>query len=149
MEMTTEGRIVHPGNILETISLSKRYPGVQALDNVDFDLHFGEVQALVGQNGAGKSTLIEIIAGSLRPDSGIIRIGGKDFSALDPWTSIALGIQTIHQDNQLVDELSVADNIYLFDLPQTRLGFVRQSDCLVASEKLLDELGIDVSPDGS
>jgi ribose transport system ATP-binding protein len=144
--MTSEERIVQTGNILETFSLSKSYPGVQALDKVDFDLRFGEVQALVGQNGAGKSTLIEIIAGSLRPDSGLIRIGGKDFSALDPWTSIAMGVQTVHQDNQLVDELSVAENIYLFDLPQTRLGFVRQSDCLFASEKLLDELGIDVSP---
>ncbi|HEY9595840.1 MAG TPA: sugar ABC transporter ATP-binding protein [Spirochaetia bacterium] len=135
-----------PGNILETVKLCKSYPGVQALDSVDFDLRFGEVQALVGQNGAGKSTLIEIIAGSLRPDSGVIRLGGRELTSLDPWTSIAMGVQTVHQDNQLVDELTVAENIYLFDLPQTRLGFVRQTDCLAASEKLLGELGIDISP---
>ncbi len=134
------------GNILEARRLSKSYPGVQALDAVDFDLGFGEVQALVGQNGAGKSTLIEIIAGSLRPDSGTIMIGGQEFTALDPARSIELGVQTVHQDNQLVDELSVAENIYLYNLPRTGPGFVSQGKCVAASEKLLQQLGIDVSP---
>ncbi len=139
------GEIVETGNILETRALSKSYPGVQALDSVDFDLRFGEVQALVGQNGAGKSTFIEIIAGALRPDSGTIILEGKEYAALDPARSIELGIQTVHQDNQLVEELSVAENIYLFNLPQTKLGFVQQSNCVAASEALLQELGIDVS----
>ena len=134
------------GNILETRGLCKSYPGVQALDSVDFDLGFGEVQALVGQNGAGKSTLIEIIAGSLRPDSGTIIIGGQEFVALDPSRSIELGVQTVHQDNQLVDELSVAENIYLYNLPQMGPGFVSQGKSVAASEKLLTQLGIDVSP---
>ena len=134
------------GNILETRGLSKSYPGVQALDSVDFDLRFGEVQALVGQNGAGKSTLIEIIAGSLRPDSGTILIGGQEFAALDPSRSIEMGVQTVHQDNQLVDELSVAENIYLYNLPQAGPGFVSQGRSIAASEELLQRLGIEVGP---
>ena len=91
------------GNILEAIQISKSYPGVQALEAVDFDLRQGEIQALVGQNGAGKSTFIEIVAGSLRPGLRPDRPGGqKPFSALDPSQSIELGIQTVHQENQLV-----------------------------------------------
>jgi len=64
-------------NILEAVGVNKSYPGVKALDNFDFNLQYGEVHALVGQNGAGKSTFIEIIAGSLKPDSGRIILEGK------------------------------------------------------------------------
>ena len=131
-------------NILQTTQISKAYPGVQALDAVDFDLRYGEVQALVGQNGAGKSTFVEIIAGSLRPDSGQIVFEDTSFSHLDPWNSIELGIQTVHQENQLVDELSVAENIFLYDLPHTSLGFIRYADCQRATENLLQELEISI-----
>ncbi len=133
-------------NIIETIGLSKSYPGVQALDSVDFDLRRGEVQALVGQNGAGKSTFVEIIAGAIRPDSGEIVFDGVVHPFLEPHRSIELGIQTVHQENQLVDELTVGENIYLFDLPHTPLGFVNQSTCFQVSERLLSELGISISP---
>jgi ribose transport system ATP-binding protein len=132
--------------ILETDKLSKSYPGVQALHAVDFQLRTGEVQALVGQNGAGKSTFIEIIAGSLRPDSGRIVLEGASFPFLEPSRSIDLGIQTVHQDNQLVEELLVAENIYLYDLPRSGMGFVNQARCFAAADSLLAELGIDVSP---
>jgi len=137
---------VAEGNILEAVQVSKSYPGVQALDAVDFDLRHGETQALVGQNGAGKSTFIEIVAGSLRPDSGKIILENRPFSALDPSQSIELGIQTVHQENQLVDELSVAENIYLYDLPKNRGGFVDYAGCRRAANTLLAELGIAVSP---
>ena len=108
-------------NVLEIHGLSKSYPGVRALDGVDFALAAGEVHALVGQNGAGKSTLIEIIAGSLRPDDGRIMINGEEHNALDPAQAMALGIQTVHQENQLVEELTVAENIYLHHLPNRRV----------------------------
>jgi ribose transport system ATP-binding protein len=134
-------------NILETASISKTYPGVRALDSVDFELGRGEVQALVGQNGAGKSTFIEIIAGSLRPDSGRITVEGQSYPWLDPSRAIELGIQTVHQENQLVDELSVAENIYLYNLPMTRLGFVDSRACQKKAGTLLEELGIDIRPD--
>ncbi|MBE3064783.1 MAG: sugar ABC transporter ATP-binding protein, partial [Spirochaetes bacterium] len=133
-------------NILEAFQVTKTYPGVRALDSVDFDLRTGEAQALVGQNGAGKSTFIEIVAGSLRPDSGKIVIDGKSFASLDPSRSIELGIQTVHQENQLVDELSVAENIYLYNLPRTGAGLVNYSACHRATEELLDGLGVEISP---
>ncbi len=103
----------HEGYILQVKALSKSYPGVQALGRVDFDVALGEVHALVGQNGAGKSTLIEIIAGTLHPDSGEIFYENRMYPHLDPWQSIQLGIQTVYQENQLVEELSVAENVYL------------------------------------
>jgi len=131
-------------NILEVLRVNKSYPGVQALHAVDFDLRYGEVQALVGQNGAGKSTLIEIIAGSIKPDAGQISLNGREYTHLDPSTSIELGVQTVHQENQLVEELSVAENIYLYDLPKTRFGFVKLATCINAADTLLRELGIDI-----
>jgi len=135
---------VETTNILKAVQLSKSYPGVQALDSVDFDLRYGEVQALVGQNGAGKSTFIEIIAGSIQPDSGKIFLDDMEYMHFDPPTSIELGIQTVHQENQLVEELSVAENIYLYDLPKTRFGFVKLTTCIDTADRLLAELGIDI-----
>jgi len=133
--------------VLETVGLCKTYPGVRALDLVDFRLARGEVQALVGQNGAGKSTFIEILAGSLRPDSGTIIIEGRAHSFLDPSHAIELGIQTVHQENQLVEELSVAENIFLGNLPGAALGFVARRRCREAAQALLAELGIDIAPE--
>jgi ribose transport system ATP-binding protein len=133
--------------ILRAVQVSKAYPGVQALDKVDFDLRQGEVHALVGQNGAGKSTFIEIIAGSLTPDSGRIILEGKDLTQFGPSQSIDLGIQTVHQDNQLVEELSVAENIYLYDLPINRFGLIQYAECGRRTEKLLQELGLHIKPD--
>ncbi len=135
------------GTILQAVRVSKSYPGVQALDAVDFDLRCGEVQALVGQNGAGKSTFIEIVAGSLRPDSGRLVLEGNPYSYLDPSRSIELGIQTVHQENQLVEELSVAENIYLYNLPKNRAGLVNYADCRRAARELLADLGIGIPAD--
>ncbi len=132
------------GTILSAEAVSKRYPGVQALDSVDFGLNRGEVHALVGQNGAGKSTFIEIIAGSVQPDSGRIHLGGKEYQTLDPSLSIDVGVQTVHQENQLVEELTVAENIFLYNLPETRLGFVNLSTCVEYADSLLADLGIDI-----
>ena len=71
--------------------LTKRYPGVVALDGVDFDLQAGEIHAIVGHNGAGKSTLVKIIAGDVRPDAGVFRVAGKDVSFSSPGDAIAAG----------------------------------------------------------
>jgi ribose transport system ATP-binding protein len=134
-------------NILQAVKISKAYPGVQALDDVDFILGHGEVQALVGQNGAGKSTFIEILSGSLRPDSGEIVFKGQTFQYLGPSMSIELGIQTVHQDNQLVEELSVAENIYLYNLPRNRIGIVDYAKCEKQADSLLLDLGIQLATD--
>jgi len=132
--------------ILENIKINKSYPGVQALLDVDFDLEYGEVHALVGQNGAGKSTLIEINAGSIKPDSGTIIFENKSFKYFDPDQSIEFGIQTVHQENKLVEELSVAENIYLYDLPH-KFGFINYSDIIKNTIDLLNSLNItSISP---
>ncbi|MFP4562978.1 MAG: sugar ABC transporter ATP-binding protein [Spirochaetia bacterium] len=131
-------------HVLETHNINKSYPGVQALKDVDFELKRGEVHALVGQNGAGKSTFVEIIAGSIQPDNGVINLDERRYPFLDPWLSIDLGVQTVHQENQLVEELTVAENIFLYDLPQTKLGFVNLPTCVETADKLMAELDIDI-----
>ena len=88
--------------LLDIRSLDKSFPGVQALSDIDFDLYGGEVHCLVGENGAGKSTLVEILAGNYRPDSGQLLIGGDSYSYLSPAKSLAIGIETVHQEDQLV-----------------------------------------------
>ena len=132
--------------VLHIDKVSKAYPGVQALDTVDYDLYAGEVHGLVGENGAGKSTLIEILAGSIRPDSGDIVVDRDSFEHLDPGTSIELGIQTVHQGNQLVEALSVAENIFLYDLKTSNVGLFSLKDCIKETRVLMESLGIDIDP---
>ncbi len=132
--------------VLRAESIVKNYPGVQALKSVDFDLLRGEVHALVGQNGAGKTTLVEIIAGSVPLDSGSIYVEGVKCDYLDPGRSIELGIQTVHQENQLVEDITVAENILLYDLPRTSYRFFSLRSCIRAADELLQQLGIEVKP---
>lgn len=133
-------------SILETIRMNKIYPGVKALDSVDFDLIAGEVHCLVGKNGAGKSTLIEILSGSIKPDAGIIKIFGEEYHQLNPAKSISLGIQTIHQENFLIEEMSVAENIFLGNLRTNKARFFSMRECINAANKIFDSLEIDIKP---
>ncbi|MEM7125100.1 MAG: sugar ABC transporter ATP-binding protein [Chloroflexota bacterium] len=100
-------------NILELTHITKEFPGVRALDNVDFSVDQGEIHGLVGENGAGKSTLIKIIAGVYQPDAGEIRINGTRHRNLTPSQIEGLGIQFIHQDLFLVPEFTVAQSLFL------------------------------------
>lgn len=133
--------------ILSMREVSKSYPGVRALDRVSMDVAYGEVHALVGQNGAGKSTLIEIIAGALHPDGGEIVYEGNTYTHLEPWQAIRLGIQTVHQENQLVEELTVAENLYLYELPVHRGGVVDYAGCRRIAQELLQKLNIHIAPE--
>jgi ribose transport system ATP-binding protein len=99
-------------------AIAKRFPGVVALDQVDFDVHGGEVVALVGENGAGKSTLMKILAGIHRPDSGEIRLDGTPVGIASPSSAARLGVATIHQELEMIDALDVAGNIFLGREPQ-------------------------------
>ena len=117
------------------------------MDSVDFDLCAGEVHGLVGENGAGKSTLIEILAGSIRPDSGEIVVDRDTYTHLDPGKSIELGIQTVHQDNLLVEGLSIAENIFLNDLGTNGFGFFRLKEYIKETRKVMGSLGVDLDPD--
>src|SRR5690349_13518852 len=99
--------------LLRATGISKRFPGVQALNNVDFDIYEGEVIGLVGENGAGKSTLMKILSGVYNFDTGAIIFRGKDFHPHSPAEAQALGISTIYQELALIPYLTVAENIFL------------------------------------
>src|SRR3954447_11116891 len=98
---------------LELSGITKTFPGVVALDNVDFDCRPGEVHALVGENGSGKSTLIKVASGVIRPDLGEVRIAGQVATGSGVRRARQLGLVTAYQDTSLVHELSVGDNIAL------------------------------------
>jgi len=127
-------------HLLAMRSITKHFPGVRALDQVDFDLRQGEVHVLVGENGAGKSTLIKILSGAYRMDAGTILIDDKPVSIGKPSDAADLGIFTIYQEIMLVPPLTVAENIFLGEL-QTRAGAVNWKEVHRQSRELLDKLG--------
>ena len=102
----------------------KTFPGVRALDGVDFEVMPGEVHALLGENGAGKSTLMKVLAGMYQPNEGQIIIGGKPVQMTNPIEAKSQGVVLIHQELSLVPEMSAAENIYLGELPRKSFGRV-------------------------
>ncbi|MFH9013119.1 sugar ABC transporter ATP-binding protein [Streptomyces sp. NPDC017943] len=109
--------------LLSMSGITKSFPGVRALDGVDLDVLAGEVHCLLGQNGAGKSTLIKVLAGAHQPDTGVIRWRGEEVTLRSPIAAMRLGIATIYQELDLVEHLSVAENVHLGHEP-TAAGFV-------------------------
>ena len=106
-----------PSDYLEFVDISKRFPGVQALQDINFSVPEGSVRALVGENGAGKSTLLKILSGAHLPTSGHLRIADKNMVFENTTQAIESGVAVIYQELQLVSELSIAENIYLGHLP--------------------------------
>ncbi|MFF3346483.1 sugar ABC transporter ATP-binding protein [Streptomyces sp. NPDC002779] len=111
-----------PAEVLAVRGLSKTFPGVRALDDVDLTLRAGEVHALIGENGAGKSTLIKLLTGVYRPDAGEIVFLGRTVSFATPLEAQKAGISTIYQEVNLIPLLSVARNLFLGREPRNRLG---------------------------
>lgn len=101
--------------VLSLENITKRYPGVLALNRVSMEFVEGEVHALLGENGAGKSTLIKIIAGAIESDGGVIHLGGQSIQKMTPHLSRSLGVEVIYQEFNLVPTMSVAENIFLGD----------------------------------
>ncbi len=133
--------------LIEMQSISKAFPGVQALQKVDFDLRYGEIHALMGGNGAGKSTLIKVLTGVEKPDSGKIFLEGKEVSVRTPKQAQELGISTVYQEINLCPNLTVAENIRIGREPM-RFGSIDWKRLNAqASEILLRilELNIDVT----
>ncbi|MDL5204789.1 sugar ABC transporter ATP-binding protein [Streptomyces sp. ALI-76-A] len=127
--------------LLSMSGITKSFPGVRALDGVDLDVQAGEVHCLLGQNGAGKSTLIKVLAGAHQPDTGTIRWRGEDVTLRSPIAAMRLGIATIYQELDLVEHLSVAENVHLGHEP-TAAGFVVRGKAARASTAaLLKRLG--------
>jgi ribose transport system ATP-binding protein len=131
--------------LLKVEDISKGFPGVQALDGVNFELDRGEVLALVGENGAGKSTLMKILSGIYSPDSGQIFIEGEEVDVADPKAAQKLGISIIHQEMNLMPHLTVAQNIYIGREPRTG-PWLRDSELNRRTKQLLDELDIHLRP---
>ena len=132
--------------LLEVRGISKRFPGVLALDAVDMTLEKGEVLAVIGENGAGKSTLMKILAGIQTPDSGEIRIEGKPVAIDSPRTAAELGIALIHQELNLCDNLSLAANIYL-GREKRRFGFIDRKAIRRGASQALAQIDLDIAPD--
>jgi rhamnose transport system ATP-binding protein len=128
--------------VLELRGVSKRFGGVQALEDVDLDLVAGEVHALVGENGAGKSTLVKVLAGVHQPDGGTIRLRGDELTLGGPADARDLGIAVMHQQPNLFPDLDVAENVFAGRLPRTRLGRVDWRQARAAAGRLFTRLGV-------
>ncbi len=133
--------------VLEMRDIRKVFPGVVALDEVDFDARPGEVHALLGENGAGKSTLIKIIAGVYRRDGGTMLVAGEEVDFRSPADALDRRIKVVYQELDLVDGLSVAENVFLGGYPKTSHGFVDFTVLKTRTRELLAELGLAIDPD--
>lgn len=127
-------------SLLRMQGIVKQFPGVRALDGVDLDVRRGEVHCLLGQNGAGKSTLIKVLSGAHQPDDGTIEWQGETVTLPNPQAAMNLGIATIYQELDLVDGLSVTENIFLGH-ERSRGGFTRRGEANAAAAALLHRLG--------
>lgn len=127
--------------------VSKRYPGVIALDGVDLDLYAGSVHALAGENGAGKSSLIKVLSGTVAPDGGSMALAGAPYRPHSPLDAMQSGIRVVHQELLMLEHLTVAENLLFSALPRTRLGLIDRAQLLSRASELLSLVGLDdVSP---
>lgn len=130
--------------LLEMRGISKRFPGVVALDGVSLSVGTGEVLALCGENGAGKSTLMKILGGVYQPDEGQLFVDGEPVEISGVTDSMALGIAFIHQELNVLDNLDIAANIFLGREPRNRLGIIDRKKIHADTVPLLKRLGLDL-----
>lgn len=131
--------------IVSMKGICKSFPGVKALDHVDFALRSGEVMALLGENGAGKSTLMKVLSGVYQRDAGELEIFGKRYGDLNPKLAQEVGVAIIHQELNMCRHLSVAENMFLGR--EKRKGFKLDNASMEAEAKsILNELKIDLDP---
>lgn len=128
-------------NLLEMKSVSKSFSGVEVLHKADFDLGFGEVVALCGENGAGKSTLMKILAGVYERDEGAVSLSGRNIPHMNPRKMLDEGVSMIHQELNLLEELTVAQNIFLTREPLNKLGIIDYQRMNRDAKALLERLG--------
>ncbi len=144
--MTAEG-LRKPSMAIEGLEISKAFGGVRALNGASFAASTGEVRGLVGENGAGKSTLIKILSGVIRPDSGVVRVNGRQVELHSPQDAQALGIGTVFQELTLLPWMTVAENLLLRREPRGAAGLIRRGELADRAERIFAELGIeDVDP---
>ncbi|WP_434311644.1 sugar ABC transporter ATP-binding protein [Hominifimenecus sp. rT4P-3] len=133
-------------SVVELKHISKEFPGVKVLDDINLSLYPGEVLGICGENGAGKSTLIKILTGLYQPNGGVIEFEGQEVK-LNAIKSRELGISAIYQELTIVPELSLAENLFLGHPPVSAKGIVDYKKLYADSREVLKELGINASPD--
>ncbi|NRP72356.1 Galactose/methyl galactoside import ATP-binding protein MglA [Ensifer psoraleae] len=133
--------------LLSAEGVRKEFPGVVALDDVEFRLKRGTVHALMGENGAGKSTLMKILAGIYQPDQGEVKLKGVDIRLKSPLDALENGIAMIHQELNLMPFMTVAENIWIRREPKNRFGFVDHGEMRRMTAKLFERLKIDLDPE--
>lgn len=129
--------------VLTMKAISKTFPGVKALEDVDFSLRRGEVHALIGENGAGKSTLIKVLTGVEHPDAGVIEFDGKAVEVKSPQHAQEIGISTVYQEVNLCTNISVAENIMLGREPR-RFGGIHWKQLNDKARQALKRLSVDI-----
>lgn len=133
--------------LLNLRNITKRFPGVLALDGASFDLKIGEIHALVGENGAGKSTLIKVLTGYYKKDSGDIMLNGRKVEINNPRTAIELGIGAIYQESSLIPDISIAENIFLGRLSEKGLSIIYNKSVIIEkSRRILEKLKTNIDP---
>lgn len=134
-----------PPKIIEIKGLTKQFPGVTALSNIDLDINQGEVHVLVGENGAGKSSLIKILCGIYQPDEGEMLYRGNKYAPVNTQAAIKSGIRVVYQELNLLSYLSVAENIFFERLP-SKAGLVDFNKMYRDAKVMLEEVGLKISP---
>jgi inositol transport system ATP-binding protein len=133
--------------LLTANQIRKAFPGVVALDNVSLSIRAGAVHALMGENGAGKSTMMKILAGAYVADSGTLTLRGKTLNLKTPRDALDVGIAMIHQELNLLADMTVAENIWIGREPRNRLGLVNHSRLNEQTAELMARLRIDIDPE--
>lgn len=132
--------------LLHARNISKYFPGVKALEDVNFTIRAGEVLGILGENGAGKSTLLNILCGNYKPDQGAIVVNGQELSIQGVKHAFELGIAIVHQELMLHNNLSVAENVFMGRLPKNKIGKVQYRRLFKQTEELLDSFGFKIDP---
>ncbi|WP_415774645.1 sugar ABC transporter ATP-binding protein [Paraburkholderia sp. J11-2] len=133
--------------LLAAQHVRKAFPGVIALHDVSIDIHAGRVHALMGENGAGKSTMMKIIAGVYAPDGGTLRFKGEPVTLKSPRDALDRGIAMIHQELNLLPDMTVAENIWIRREPRNRIGLVNHGALNRRTRELFQQLGIEIDPE--
>lgn len=129
--------------LLSLNHISKQFPGVLALDDISLEIRRGETLAICGENGAGKSTLIKTLSGAIVPTQGSITFEGKEYAVMNPQLSTSLGISVIYQEFNLMDALTVAENLYAGHLPKKN-GLFDRKETVRQARKIFEEMGIEI-----
>jgi ribose transport system ATP-binding protein len=132
--------------LVEMRGIEKRFPGVYCLRGVDFDLHEGEVHALMGENGAGKSTLMKILSGVYQKDGGTVKVDNVDILFDGPKAAQKAGVGIIHQELSLMNDLTVAQNVFIGREPRSIFGVIDEDSLNQQAKDIFEKMNFDISP---